>query len=125
MAAGSAFSCALVDPGGYTVGMAWTRLATIDELPKDSVIEVEHDGELYALCNAGGELRALSGVCPHEGGPLGQGNICEGMLVCPWHMWEFDSRTGACLVDDSRNIPVFPVKTDGNAVLVDLPDHHA
>jgi nitrite reductase/ring-hydroxylating ferredoxin subunit len=103
--------------------MAWTKLATIGELPKDSVIEVEHKGDLYAICNAGGELRALSGVCPHEGGPLGQGTVTEGILVCPWHMWEFDSRSGACLIDDSLAIPIYGVKVEEGAVLVDLPDH--
>ena len=102
--------------------MAWTRLATIGEVPRDSVIEVEHEGALYAICNAGGELRALSGVCPHEGGPLGQGTVIQGMLVCPWHMWKFDSRSGACLVDDRIGVPVYDVKVEEGGILVDLPN---
>jgi len=102
--------------------MAWTKLATLGELPKDSVIEVQHQGELYAICNAGGELRALSGVCPHSGGPLGQGTLIQGMLVCPWHMWEFDSRSGACLVDDRMRIPTYDVKVEDGKILVDVPD---
>ncbi len=101
--------------------MAWTRLATIGELPNDSVIEVEHDGELYAICNAGGEIRAMSGVCPHEGGPLGQGTVIQGLVVCPWHMWEFDSNSGACLVDDRMSIPIYRVKVQQDKVMVDLP----
>ena|SRR5579871_2777791 len=101
--------------------MAWTKLATIGELPTDSVIEVEHNGNLYAICNAGGEMHALSGVCPHEGGPLGQGNVVQGILVCPWHMWEFDAKSGACLIDDLMAIPTYPVKVEASAILVDLP----
>ena len=103
--------------------MAWTKLATVGEVPKDSVIEVEHDGDLYAICNVDGEVRALSGVCPHEGGPLGQGTVVQGILVCPWHMWEFDARSGACLVDDAMAVPVYPVKVEDGGVLVDLPEH--
>ncbi len=102
--------------------MAWTKLATISELPQDSVIEVEHHGDLYAICNAGGEIRALSGVCPHQGGPLGQGTLIHGLLVCPWHMWEFDSANGACMVDESRGIPTYNTKVEDGRVLVDLPD---
>jgi len=102
--------------------MAWTKLATIRELPTDSVIEVEHQDSLYAICNAGGEIRALSGVCPHQGGPLGQGTVIRGLLVCPWHMWEFDSVNGACLVDESLRIPTYRVKVEDEAVLVELPD---
>ena len=103
--------------------MAWKKLATIGELPTDSVIEVEHDGELYAICNAGGAIRAMSGVCPHEGGPLGQGTVIQGLVVCPWHMWEFDSYSGACLVDDRMGIPIYRVKVEDSAVLVDLPEN--
>jgi nitrite reductase/ring-hydroxylating ferredoxin subunit len=103
--------------------MAWTKLAKIGEVPQDDVIEVEHDGNLYAICNVGGEVRALSGVCPHEGGPLGQGHVVQGMVVCPFHMWEFDSRSGACMVDDTMNIPVYPVKVENSDILVDLPEN--
>jgi nitrite reductase (NADH) small subunit len=103
--------------------MAWTKLATIGELPNDSVIEVEHDGNLYAICRTGGEFRAMSGVCPHEGGPLGQGNVIEGVVVCPWHMWEFDSRTGACLLDDQLDVPTYGVKIEDTSILVDLPEN--
>ena len=102
--------------------MAWKKLATVDELPLDSVIEVEHEGDLYAVCNAGGEFRAMSGVCPHNGGPLGQGTVIQGLVVCPWHMWEFDSSSGACLVDDRMGIPIYRVKVEENRVLVDLPE---
>jgi nitrite reductase (NADH) small subunit len=105
--------------------MAWAKVATVGELPVDSVIEVEHEGSLYAICNAGGELRALSGVCPHQGGPLGQGTVIQGLLVCPWHMWEFDSTSGACLVDDRMGVPVYCVKVEADNVLVDLPEDHA
>jgi len=102
--------------------MAWTKLATIGELPTDSVIEVEHQGNLYAICNAGGEIRALSGVCPHQGGPLGQGTLIRGLVVCPWHMWEFDSGSGACMVDESMSIPTYRTRVEDGGVLVDIPE---
>ncbi len=105
--------------------MAWTKLATLGELPNDTVIEVEHEGSLYAICNADGEIRAMSGVCPHEGGPLGQGTVIRGMVVCPYHMWEFDSRSGACLVDDRMGVPIYRVKVEDRNVLVDLPVENA
>jgi nitrite reductase/ring-hydroxylating ferredoxin subunit len=103
--------------------MAWTKLATLRELPKDSVIEVEHEGDLYAICNTNGEIRALSGVCPHAGGPLGQGTVIQGMIVCPWHMWEFDSRSGTCLADERVGVPTFAVKIEDAGIIVDLPEH--
>lgn len=100
--------------------MAWTRLASFFQLPVGELIEVEHDGELYALCNDTGQIRCISGVCPHEGGPLGQGNLMEGLIICPWHMWEFDSRDGKCLVDEGMSVKAFPVKVESGEILVDI-----
>ena len=78
----------------------------------------------YAICNAGGEIYALDGICPHSGGPLGQGALHGTTLVCPWHAWEFDCRTRikeseANEMDDL--VAKFPVRIDGDDILVDVP----
>jgi nitrite reductase/ring-hydroxylating ferredoxin subunit len=100
--------------------MPWTKLATLKELPPGELIEVERGEELYALCNVDGEIRALSGVCPHQGGPLGEGVLNGDLIGCPWHMWEFHSGTGACTFGEGVAVPVYPVKIEGNDVLVDI-----
>ena len=74
--------------------MPLIKVATLAQLPPDTVTEVLVGYEPYAICNVGGAVRALSGVCIHRGGPLGQGQIHEGRVVCPYHMWEFDCVTG-------------------------------
>ena len=66
--------------------------------------------DTYAICNAGGEVYALDGICPHAGGPLGQGALHGTTLVCPWHAWEFDCRSGEV-----------PVKIEGGAIFIDVP----
>lgn len=63
-----------------------------------------HDGVPVVLCNHEGEVRALSGVCPHVSGPLAQGHFAEGRIVCPWHAWEFDTATGMCTHNDRAAI---------------------
>jgi nitrite reductase (NADH) small subunit len=76
----------------------------------------------YAVCNAGGEIHAevyaLDGICPHSGGPLGQGALHGTTLVCPWHAWEFDCRAE---VDDGFTVAKFQVKIDGDDILIDVP----
>jgi nitrite reductase (NADH) small subunit len=101
--------------------MAWVKLANIRELPPGSVIEIARGGDLYALCNVGGEIRALSGVCPHQGGPLGEGALNGDLITCPWHMWEFDSATGVCPMNDEVSVPTYPVRTEGGSIMADLP----
>jgi nitrite reductase (NADH) small subunit len=101
--------------------MPFEKVATLAELPVDSVIEVIVRGEPYAICNARGNISALWGVCPHAGGPLGQGQINDGKLVCPFHCWEFDCRTGENDFDPTTRVPTYAIKVEGENILADLP----
>ena len=99
-----------------------TKVATLDELPAGALIEVEHNGDYYAICNVGGQVRAVHGTCPHEGGPLGQGALEGPMITCPWHCWQFDSATGICIQGDDVAIETYPVQIEGNQVLVNFAE---
>lgn len=105
--------------------MAYRKLAALGELPPGALIEVVEGGDLYALCNVDGEIRALSGRCPHHGGPLGQGALEGSVVTCPWHAWPFDSKTGACAFNDAVRIPTYPVRVEAGQILVDLQDKDA
>jgi nitrite reductase/ring-hydroxylating ferredoxin subunit len=85
------------------------------------LIEIIQDGEPYAVCNIDGEVRAMAGVCPHQGGPLGQGALEGSLVTCPWHSWQFDAATGACAFNAELRIPTYPVRVEQNDILVDLP----
>ena len=106
--------------------MAFVKIGSLSELPPGSVMEVLVGGGTYAICNAGGEIHALDGICPHAGGPLGQGALHGTTLVCPWHAWEFECRShvttpGADEMDDGFLVAKFPVKIDGDDILIDVP----
>lgn len=102
--------------------MAFQKLAVLADLPLGSLLEVVRGDDLYALCNVGGEVRALTGVCPHQGGPLGQGTMEGSLVTCPFHMWQFDSATGECEFNHALRIPTYPVRVEGGEILVDIPD---
>jgi nitrite reductase (NADH) small subunit len=103
--------------------MPFVKVGSLSKFPPGSVMEALVGEGTYALCNAGGEIYALDGICPHSGGPLGQGALHGTTLVCPWHAWEFDCRTGvnsgASEMDDL--VAKFTVKIDGDDILVDVP----
>jgi nitrite reductase (NADH) small subunit len=102
--------------------MPFEPVCKLAELPANSVLEAIVRDEAYAICNVNGEISALYGICPHAGGPLGQGQIASsGHLVCPYHMWEFDCKTGESAFNPSIVVPTFTVKVDGGDVLADLP----
>ena len=101
--------------------MAFERVCALAEVPPDSVIEVMVRGQFYAICNVKGAITALSGVCPHAGGPLGQGQISDGKIVCPFHMWAFECATGRHEFVTSLSVPAFAVQVRDGDVFVDLP----
>ncbi len=103
--------------------MAFCKVGSLSKLPPGTAMQVEVGPDAYAICNVDGELHALEGHCPHASGPLGQGALHGHMLVCPWHAWEFDCRTGGLDVDPEYKIPKFPVTVQGDDILIDVPQN--
>ncbi len=101
--------------------MPFVNVGPLSDLPPDSVRELLVDGYPYAICRVGAEVRALSGVCPHRGGPLGQGQIHEGRLVCPYHLWEFDCGTGQYDYDPAQRVDTFEVRVEEGQVWLRVP----
>ena len=101
--------------------MPLVKVKALEELPSGSVTEVESGDALYAVCNVDGTLYCIEGTCPHAGGPLGQGNLNGNYIVCPWHGWEFDCRTGLNNFDEDVQIASFPVVVENGIVHVNVP----
>ena len=76
--------------------------------------------QVLAIYNVDGALYALDGVCPHQGGPLGNGRLEQCIVTCPWHGWQFDVRTGAHKLSTSVVQPPFPVRIDDDWIEVDV-----
>jgi nitrite reductase (NADH) small subunit len=99
----------------------WVQLCAVGEAPKPGkVAEAEVKGVQVCLANVDGRLCALENICPHRGGPLGQGWLEGEAVVCPWHSWAFDTRTGQALPPDQGKVDVLPLKIEGEDVLIDL-----
>ena len=107
-----------------TVSMAWTRVAKVVEILPWSVIQHTHAGARYAICNVDGDIRAVSGICPHQDGPLYEGMLDEDTIMCPLHAWKFDTRSGACDADETLRIAVYPVKVENGVIFADLPERN-
>ena len=100
--------------------MPFVRVAAVSELPEGELIEVMHNGSPVAVCRVGGKIHAVSGICPHHGGPLGQGVLEGRMIACPWHAWPFDPETGVCALNSAVSIPVYAVQVIHSDVFVEL-----
>ena len=102
--------------------MAWHRIANIADCPPGEGMEAFADERVVALFNVDGEFFALDGVCPHQGGPLGQGELTGCIVTCPWHGWQFDVRTGQHQLSRSMKQPRFDTKVEDGSVWVEIPD---
>jgi NAD(P)H-dependent nitrite reductase small subunit len=96
----------------------FVKVAQLSDIPAGQGKCVEVGDKRIALFNLEGTVYALDDVCPHQGGPISEGE-CEGKVVtCPWHGWEFDVETGVNRDDSDVALEKFEVKVEGNDVLV-------
>jgi nitrite reductase/ring-hydroxylating ferredoxin subunit len=72
----------------------WVEVAALEALPPGRVLGVDINGRRIALVHWKGNIYALEGVCPHQGGPLAEGALWEDGLECPWHHFRYDPATG-------------------------------
>lgn len=84
------------------------------------MIEAAAEGVAICLARIDGTLAAVDNVCPHRQGPLSEGWIEGNAVVCPWHSWAFDLRTGVAESPERASVDVFPVRVEGEDVLVEL-----
>jgi nitrite reductase (NADH) small subunit len=99
----------------------FVKMATLKELPVGAAKEVEFEGRVYALFNVAGQIAAMEGICPHQGGPLAEGGIEGTIVTCPWHGWQFDVLTGKSPLGRKIKQAVYEVKIEGQDVLVAVP----
>ncbi len=99
--------------------MAFLRAAKKDEIPDGSIREFQVNGTTIALANVGGQFYAINNTCLHRGGPLGQGELEENVVTCPWHGWQYDVTTGNVAMNPSVGVQTYPVEVRGEDIFVD------
>jgi len=72
----------------------WVELGPVEELRRSPLRQFTFGRKKIALSFQAGEFGAISGVCNHAGGPLGEGALDGEYVVCPWHHWKFHRATG-------------------------------
>jgi|HubBroStandDraft_4_1064222.scaffolds.fasta_scaffold463071_2 nitrite reductase (NADH) small subunit len=100
--------------------MAFVKVAAESDVASGNGRVVEVGGREYALFNVNGEYFCIDNECPHAGGPLGEGTVDRGSVMCPWHCWCFDLRTGEGMYGLGIGVGTHPCKIDDGAVFVDV-----
>jgi nitrite reductase (NADH) small subunit len=98
----------------------FVKLATESDLPALNEAKEFSCGEkTICIVNVNGEISAMDNSCLHRGGPLGQGVIEGGNVVCPWHGWAWDPKTGESDGPGAK-ISLYRIRIEGGDVLIEL-----
>jgi thiamine pyrophosphate-dependent acetolactate synthase large subunit-like protein/nitrite reductase/ring-hydroxylating ferredoxin subunit len=106
--------------------LTWFRVGDADLLETGRVTTVQAGHSVVCLSRTEKGYGAISNRCPHQGGPLGDGFLQNGYVVCPWHAYEYDPLTGTSPpdYDDEPAVPFqVEVRDDGLYVGVQEPEH--
>jgi len=90
----------------------------VDEIPENRAKIVTLGGERIAVFRYNGKVSAISNVCQHQNGPLGEGCIINGLVTCPWHGYQYDPATGASPPPFTEKVPTFRVEISGGRIRV-------
>jgi nitrite reductase (NADH) small subunit len=102
--------------GGRVDG--FERVAQVEEIPPGTAKIVEVGNKLIAVFNVEGAFYALYNLCPHEGGPLGEGHLKGHIVSCPWHDLAFDVRNGQGTDRGGYCVGSYEVRVEGREVFV-------
>jgi len=99
----------------------WIDIIPYSDIDPGSCRSIELEKDLgIALFNVEGQIYALENVCPHAGGPLGEGTLEGDVVVCPWHGWKFNVCSGIRLKNPSEawTVPPYPVRIENGIIQI-------
>jgi nitrite reductase (NADH) small subunit len=99
--------------------MGFVRAASKSDLPDGKICEVQLGDKAVALSNVAGKFCAINGVCLHQAGPLGEGELEGQVVTCPWHGWQFDVTTGKVVGNPTLGVESYPVEVRGDDIYID------
>jgi methionine sulfoxide reductase heme-binding subunit len=110
-----------VDQGHLTSTVAtdgYLDACAVTDIPENRARIVCLSGERVAIFKYDGKISAVSNVCQHQNGPLGEGKIVFGCVTCPWHGYQYQPETGASPPPFTEKVPTFNVRVKSGRVFV-------
>ena len=104
----------------------WTQLCLLDELPRKGGKFIMCGNRPLAIfrdptSNGRPIVRVIDDTCPHAGGSLSAGHICDGCVVCPWHAWPFSVATGQCPDNPQIRVRAYEARITNDHIEAKLP----
>ena len=113
------------------MGVTAVFVAELAELRPQAGYQVRIFGSDYSVwllgdadgADAGPQIRVLDNACLHVGGPIADGAVKNGCVICPWHGWTYDLSNGArkTAFGDVAGLRVYASWLQGTEIWADLP----
>jgi nitrite reductase/ring-hydroxylating ferredoxin subunit/DMSO/TMAO reductase YedYZ heme-binding membrane subunit len=98
---------------------SWIDIGSVDEIPNDRAKTVcLVSRERVAVFRYNGRISAVTNVCAHQGGPLGEAKIQGGCITCPWHGWEYRPQDGRSPPPFTEKIATYRVRVENRRILL-------
>jgi nitrite reductase/ring-hydroxylating ferredoxin subunit/DMSO/TMAO reductase YedYZ heme-binding membrane subunit len=96
----------------------FVEVCAVDNIPEKRAKVVSLGTERVAVFRYDGKVSAISNVCRHQNGPLGEGRIIDGCVTCPWHGYQYSPDTGASPPPFTDKVPTYQTKVIDGKVLI-------
>jgi nitrite reductase/ring-hydroxylating ferredoxin subunit/DMSO/TMAO reductase YedYZ heme-binding membrane subunit len=104
--------------GSSPAADGFVEVCRVAEIPDNRARIVSLAGERVAVLKYDNKISAISNVCQHQNGPLGEGRVINGCITCPWHGFEYDPETGSSPPPFTEKVPTFRAKVVADRVLL-------
>ena len=106
-------------PANRSEHEGWLTVASVADMEdaRATIIRPKQ-GEAIAVFRSGNSIFAVSNVCRHQGGPLGEGKIVDGCITCPWHGFQYRMEDGTSPEPYSEKIATYATKIIGGVAYV-------
>jgi nitrite reductase (NADH) small subunit/3-phenylpropionate/trans-cinnamate dioxygenase ferredoxin subunit len=94
----------------------------VGDLADGEGLTVEVRKKMVAVFRDAGQFFAIDDMCPHMAASLSGGYVENGVVTCPWHAWRFRLADGAWADNPRIKIGCYPVRVEGAAVQVQVPE---
>ena len=89
--------------------LVYHRLCSVETFGDSDGKPFHVDGTHLAVFKYDDKFYAVDNRCPHMGYPMSEGSVRDGVLICHWHHWEFDLKSGGCFLEFGDDLKSFPV----------------
>ena len=97
-----------------TMEAGFIEVGKVGDIPEDGAVTIFAKGERVAIFKYDGKISAISNVCKHQNGPLGEGKIIDGCITCPWHGYQYLPQNGCSPPPFTEKVATYRLKLEGD-----------